>query len=175
VDFEQAMTVKQMGNREQKANGVIYFARPNKMRWVYQSAPSKEIITDGVSLVLYYVEEKKAYLTKSAGGYNITQPMAILAGQVDVKTQYAPELLNDENGLARLKLVPRKPIGVDHLVLHVNRQGFLVERIDTVDAYGNVTRISLRNPRFNTGLSSGMFSFTPKPGVEIVDAPITEP
>jgi outer membrane lipoprotein carrier protein len=174
VDFEQVVVVKQMGNREQRASGTIYFARPNKMRWVYKSSPAKEIISDGTSLVLYYVEEKKAYLRKTAGNYNIGLPMAVLAGDVDVKTQYTPELLADENGVARLKLTPKKPLGFDYLVLRVNRQTSLVEGAETVDAYGNVTKLTLKNPRFNGGLASGLFTFTPKPGVEVIDSPMME-
>lgn len=174
VDFAQTTTVKQLGNREKRADGIIYFARPDKMKWVYKTAPAKEILTDGSSLVILYVEEKKAYLSKSQGGYNIALPMSILSGNVDVKTQYTPELLPDEGGKARLKLTPKKPLGFTYLVLSIDKQGFLVERIDTVDAYGNVTKIQLKNPRFNTGLSHGMFTYTPKPGVEIIDAPMME-
>ncbi|NLH49809.1 MAG: outer membrane lipoprotein carrier protein LolA [Myxococcales bacterium] len=174
VDFVQTTVVKQLGNREKRADGVIYLARPDKMRWVYKTAPAKEIITDGTSLVILYVEEKKAYLSKSQGGYNIALPMSILSGEVDVKTQYTPELLPDEGGKARLKLTPKKPLGFNYLVLHINRQGFLVERIDTVDAYGNLNKIELKNPRFNTGLSTGLFSYAPKPGIEIIDAPMMD-
>jgi outer membrane lipoprotein carrier protein len=171
VDFEQTMSVKQMGNREQKANGVIYLARPNKMRWVYKSAPAKEIITDGASLVTYYVDEKKAYLAKPGAAFNVGLPMAILAGEVNIKSQYTPELAADENGRARVKLTPKTSLGFAYLVLSVERQGFLIDRIDVIDAYGNANKIELKNPRFNTKLPEGTFTFTPKPGVEIVDMP----
>jgi outer membrane lipoprotein carrier protein len=171
VDFEQTGTVKQMGAHVQKASGVIYFARPNKMRWVYKSAPAKEIVTDGGSLVIYYADEGKAYLKKAGGEFNVGLPMAVLAGNVDVKTQWTPELLADEDGRARLKLTPKTPMGFAYLTLSINRQSFLIERLETVDAYGNVTKTALKNPRFNTKLPESTFTFVPKEGVEIIDMP----
>jgi outer membrane lipoprotein carrier protein len=173
VDFEQIAKIKQLGNREKKATGVIRFARPDKMRWEYHSAPAKQIITDGSTLVVWYIEEKKAYLTTAGGHYNVGLPMQILAGEVDVKTQYTPELLADDaQGRAQIKLTPRKSMGFMYLLLHVKRDGFFVGQIDTVDAYGNVTNIIMKNPRFNVTLPPGIFSYAPKPGVEIVDAPL---
>lgn len=174
VDFEQVAVVKQLGNREQRASGTITFAQPEKMRWSYTSAPAKEIITDGTSLVVHYVSEKKAYLSKSKGSFNIGLPMAILSGRMDVKEQYTPEMLSEENGRIRLKLTPKQPLGVDYLVMHVSKQGFLVEQVETVDAYGNVTKIHLNNPRFNTHVPDSTFVFVPQPGIEIIDAPMTD-
>ncbi len=174
IDFEQVAIVKQLGGREKKANGTIYFARPNKIRWVYKSAPAKEIISDGTSLVVYYVEEKKAYLDKAGRAFNISEPVKLLTGEIDVKTLYAAELLGEEDGAARLKLTPKKAMGFAYLVLHINKQGFFVQRVDTVDAYGNLTKLYLKNPRFNTKLPAGTFVFTPREGVEIIDAPMMD-
>ncbi|MDP8224195.1 MAG: outer membrane lipoprotein carrier protein LolA [Candidatus Lernaella stagnicola] len=174
VDFEQVAKIKQLGNREKKAHGTIYLARPDKMRWVYKSPPVKEIITDGASLVIYYADEKKAYLDMAGKTFNVAEPIKILSGDIDLKHKYEAELLPEEDGRARIKLTPRRPMGFAHLVLHIEPKTFYVRRVDTVDAYGNVTRISLSTPRFNVNLPESTFVYTPQEGVEIIDAPMMD-
>jgi len=174
VDFEQIATLKTMGGQVRKAYGTIYLKQPDKLRWVYTKPTPKEIISDGNTLVLYYAEEKKAYLSPVKKEFDISTPVSILTGKIDLKKTFTPELLDDENGLARVKLTPKKPAGYQYLIMHINRNGFSIKAIESVDAYGNVTLIKLSNPRFNTGIPDSRFVFTPIEGVEIIDAPMMD-
>jgi len=171
VDFSQVSLVKQMGGQQRTAAGTIYFARPDKMRWVFKAPNPKEIIADGTNLVMYYVEEKKAFRIQNAANYNVRAPMAVLTGEIDVKDSYQASLLEDAGGLARIKLEPKKPMGFSYLVLHIQRSAFTVEKIETVDAYGNTTTLTVQNQRFNTKIPPGKFIFVPGPGVEMSDSP----
>jgi len=170
LDFEQIAVTQQMGGREKRSGGVIYFARPGKMRWDYQTPRVKQIVSDGKTLVVYYEEEAKAYVSKPSGEFDAALPMAILAGEIDLKTQYTAELLEADKPYARLKLTPKKPLGFEFLVMWINQDSYLVEKVQTTDAYGNVTTILLKNPRFDTKIPEGRFTFAPPPGVEIIDA-----
>lgn len=170
LDFEQIALVQQMGGREKRSAGVLYFARPGKMRWDYQTPHVKQIISDGKTLVVYYEEEAKAYVSKPSGEFDAALPMAILAGDIDLKTQYSAELLETVKPYACLRLTPKKPLGFEFLVLYINSESFLVEKVQTTDAYGNVTTILLKTPRFDTEIPESKFIFTPPAGVEVIDA-----
>lgn len=174
TDFAQVTTLRQMGGREKKASGTIYLKRPNKMKWVYKTPTQREIISDGNTLAMYMVEEKKVYLSQTKGPYDITEPMRILSGELEASDRLDSTLLEDEGGRARIKLTPKQAAAYKHLIVHIGRESNLVEIIESEDAYGNITKLTLSNQRFNTGLTDSLFVYVPQEGVEIIDAPMND-
>jgi len=174
ADFEQVTMLVQLGGQKKTATGTLAIARPNKMHWVFKTPTKKEIISDGSSLAIYYVEEKKVYLTSTQGMFDIAMPVRILHGEINVNDVFTPELLPDADGRARLKLTPKKPAGYKYMIIHWSREKSLVEILESEDAYGNRTLLTLSNQKFNVGLPDSYFSFTPTPDVQIIDAPMMD-
>lgn len=173
-DFSQTTKLAQMGGIERTASGRIYLAPPNKLRWVYETPTKKEIISDGATLVMVNEEEKKAYVTKVGGQFDIRQPLAILTGQVDLCNTYEASLLEPADGRKRIKLVPKKVAGFQYMVLHVDPNTFIVQSIESADAYGNKTLMQMTNQKFNGGIPESRFVYTPREGIEIVDQPMID-
>jgi len=173
-DFAQTTTLAQMGGIERTASGRIFLAQPNKLRWEYDTPTKKQIISDGATLVMVSEEEKKAYVTKTGAQFDIRQPLAILTGQVDLCNTYEASLLEPADGRKRLKLVPKKQMGFQSMILHVDPNTSLVQAIESVDAYGNKTMLRLNNQQFNRGLPDSKFVFTPRDDIEIVDQPMLD-
>jgi outer membrane lipoprotein carrier protein len=174
ADFDQVTTLVQLGGQKKTATGTLAIARPNKMHWVYKTPTRKEIISDGATLAVYYVDEKKVYLSSTQATYDISTPVRLLSGEVNVSEVFTPELLPDADGRARLKLTPKKPAGYKFMILHWSREKQLIDILETEDDYGNRTVMNLSNQKFNVGLPDSYFSYTPIPGVQIIEAPMMD-
>ncbi len=64
---------------------------------------------------------------------------------------------------------PREPASYERLGLSVREQSGEVVATAIVDLFGNETRISFENVRWNQDPAPEVFHFEPEPGVEVID------
>jgi outer membrane lipoprotein carrier protein len=70
------------GRQEQVESGRVFFARPGRMRWEYQSPESKLFVSDGRILWFYVPQDRSATRQFVKQSDDWRTPLALLTGQV---------------------------------------------------------------------------------------------
>jgi outer membrane lipoprotein carrier protein len=172
ADFAQESTIKSMKKTE-KESGTVYFKKPRKMFWDYSSPQKKKLVINPQTAWLYVPEDKLVYMQSSEALINSRLSLRFLTGigklSDDFQIRYSPEPL-DREGNYQLELAPKNREaagGFDRLSVTVDKESFLITKCTFKDMYGNVTRITFRNIKTNSGLSDKLFNFKPPAGVTV--------
>lgn len=157
-------------------SGVVYFQRPGRMRWEYQSPQKKLFLTDGHTAWFYIPADHTVSRSSMRKSADWRTPFALLTGRAK---------LGEICG--KLAIVPNPggpsapPPG--HTVLDCrpkDREGFLDAHIE-VDRLARIVRVLVKQPgdvstevrfgkwRENLPLPKSMFRFKPPKGVSVVD------
>ena len=74
-----------------------------------------------------------------------------------------------------MELTPKgKDLSFKRVILGVDRESFLIQRLTVFDLYGNTTEVELSKQKVNSGLKGELFHFSPPPGTDVV-APLKPP
>jgi outer membrane lipoprotein carrier protein len=176
-------------------SGTVYFSRPGRMRWEYESPEEKLFLVDGANVWFYVPADHTASRAKLKESSDWRTPLALLAGKADLSTlcrsieivspasepqgqptaQGGPgePVLPFEPGDTVLRCLPRDRSGTAGSA----SQGVLLE----TDADANLIGVVIHEPgnittefRFgnwqeNIPLPEAKFHFLVPPGVAIVD------
>jgi outer membrane lipoprotein carrier protein len=176
-------------------SGTVYFSRPGRMRWEYESPEQKLFLVDGANVWFYVPADHTASRAKLKESSDWRTPLALLAGKADLSTlcrsieivspasrpQGEPTAqggsdepaLPLEAGDTVLRCFPRDRSGAAGSA----SQGVLLE----TDADANLVGVVIHEPgnittefRFgnwqeNVPLPEAKFHFRVPPGVAIVD------
>ncbi len=163
-------------------SGTVYFRRPGRMRWEYESPETKLFVADGKTAWFYVPADRTVTRARMKESADWRTPLALLTGKAKL-----PRLCR------RIELVnqPRTPAG--HAVLRClpreagaaaprDESGSFYEVFLEVDANsGELARVVVRQSggveleyRFGDWqrgipLAEALFHFQPPPGVAIVD------
>jgi outer membrane lipoprotein carrier protein len=166
-------------------SGTVYFSRPGRMRWEYESPEQKLFIVDGTNVWFYVPADHTASRAKLKESSDWRTPLALLTGKADLsKLCRSIQLVGPDAekgtqleeapvppGNAVLLCVPRDAAGSD--------SSFQV--LFETDADAQLVRVLIREPghvetefRFGNWEENGVipevkFHFQPPPGVAIVD------
>ncbi|MDE3137952.1 MAG: outer membrane lipoprotein carrier protein LolA [Acidobacteriota bacterium] len=157
-------------------SGTVYFQRPGRMRWDYESPQKKLFLTDGHQAWFYIPANHTASRTSMRKSADWRTPFALLTGKAKLG-----EICS------KVSIVPNEggpgapPAG--HTVLDCqpkDRAGFLDAQIE-VDREARVVSVVVKQPgdistevRFgnwqeNIALPKSLFVFEPPKGVSVVD------
>jgi outer membrane lipoprotein carrier protein len=166
-------------------SGTVYFSRPGRMRWEYESPEQKLFIVDGTNVWFYVPADRTASRAKVKDSSDWRTPLALLTGKTDFsklcRTIDLVDAVKDDNPADRplaaadtlLRCVPRNETpGSDGEVSDV-----LIES----DPEARLVRLLIRQPgsletefRFanweeNLAIPEAKFHFEPPPNVAVVD------
>ncbi len=166
-------------------SGTVYFSRPGRMRWEYESPEPKLFIVDGTNVWFYVPADRTASRAKVKDSSDWRTPLALLTGKTDFsklcRTIDVVDAAKDDNPADRplvaadtlLRCVPRNETsGSDGEVNDV-----LIES----DPEARLVRLLIRQPgaletefRFanweeNLAIPEAKFHFEPPPNVAVVD------
>ena len=173
ADFIQETLIKSLG-RKQQAEGVVYFKKPGKMRWIYRLPTKQEIISDGKTLWTYRPENKQVVVSPMTQAFQSKAPSTFLAGIGNLKKDFQARFLQEPTPATDyyLELTPIEAQGsLEKLFLTIENETFRILQAKVQDAMGNITQISFSRIKFNNNLSDSLFTFTPPPGVEVFKMP----
>lgn len=173
ANFIQETFWKSLGRRQQ-AEGIVYFKKPGKMRWIYQKPQKQEIISDGKNLWTYRPEEKQVVVTPMTQAFQSKVPETFLAGLGNLKKDFQARFLKEPSGSGNyfLEFTPVENQGsLEKLFLVVERENFKIVQARIQDVMGNITQINFAQVKFNNNLADSLFNFTPPPGVEVFRMP----
>jgi outer membrane lipoprotein carrier protein len=173
-------------------SGTVYFSRPGRMRWEYESPEKKLFIVDGTNVWFYIPDDHTASRTKLKQSSDWRTPIALLAGKPDlgricknvVLAGTAKPEKSDAGGQAQgrggagaegdtLRCTPRETSDqmdepITDLLLTIAPRGYLVRVL--IQQPGHITtEFRFGQWQQNIHIAEVMFHFQPPPGVEIVD------
>lgn len=167
-------------------SGRVYFSRPGRMRWDYDSPQSKMFLVDGRNVWYYVPADHTASRTSLKQSADWRTPLALLTGKVRISRLCAavrlegggqlsdPEARPAEPGNSVLRCTPRVKPGsraasyFREVLFEVNPRGQLV-RILIREPGGVETEFRFGDWKENIPLPEAEFHFSPPVGVAIVN------
>jgi outer membrane lipoprotein carrier protein len=165
--------------------GTVYFSKPGRMRWEYESPEEKLFIIDGTNVWFYVPADHAASRAKLKESSDWRTPLALLTGKADLsklcRSLQLADAAEEKNGGIDPSTVPAS----DHVLLCMPRDspandpGYAV--LLQTDSDGQLARVLIHQPgrvqtefRFgnweeNPDIPEIKFHFQPPPGVAIVD------
>jgi len=168
-------------------SGTVYFSKPGRMRWEYESPEEKLFIVDGANVWFYIPADRTASRAKIGASSDWRTPLAFLTGKSDfdrlcrsmqiVDTPNGDEGGSDDHatnpGDTLLRCAPR--VSSDASDQQIS------EVLLEADSEDRLVRVVIRQPgkletefRFggweeNIPIPEAKFHFVPPPGVAVVD------
>jgi len=169
ADFKQASTLKALEITD-TAEGRLFVEKPGKMRWTYERPEPQVVITDGVQLWVFRPQENQLMLGKAPSFFADGKGAGFLSDIGVIRRQFDIEQVPTQGAdRCRLRLTPHRPsVDITEIDLMIRKDTFDIVGVETVNAYGDVTRIDLFNQQFHEDLSDALFEFTAPEGVDIV-------
>jgi len=172
AEFTQTARNKSLG-QDIKAEGVVLLKKGGKMRWDYKSPAPQQIVSDGTSLWVYTPELNQ--VNKGDAPKALAGPAgSFLSGLGKLREEFAVRFLNpasprDGAGRPVLDLTPKQPTPLlTRLVLTVDPKDYIVRQAVLYDQLQNTVTMSFSKVAINSGLSDGLFVFTPPKGAAVV-------
>ncbi len=170
--FVQEVTIKSI-NKTEKEEGIVYFKKPKRMRWVYSNPELKELVVNPEKAWFYIPEDNIVYIQDAEEILKSKLTVRFLSGigklRNDFQISFSPKPTNEE-GNYLLDLIPKGlGGGIEKILLVVDKDDFQIMGFDFIDIYGNITRITFKDIKVNNELPDTFFKFTLPPGVEIYD------
>lgn len=161
--------------------GKVYFSRPGRMRWDYDSPEVKMFLVDGKNVWYYVPAGHTASRTSIKGSSDWRTPLALLAGKANLErlcgslslgsaTSRDPEERASEAGNSVLACAPRKEDveAFRQVLFEVNPRDQLV-RVTIRQAGDIETEFRFGDWHENVQFEEAKFHFEPPAGVVIVD------
>ncbi|MBU0728380.1 MAG: outer membrane lipoprotein carrier protein LolA [Proteobacteria bacterium] len=185
ADFDQKTTVTMTG-RDRHGAGKLVILKPGQMRWDYLTPDKQVIICDGETITMYF-EKNRQLIAGSAREYISSDvTYSFFTGTGDIIRDFevsAPDedilTLESSHGIDQkilpaddtyvIKLIPRKPHPqVDYIHAWVQKDSFLISRLQIVDLFGSITDLTFTHIKTNIPVDAGYFNFAPPPDTEII-------
>jgi outer membrane lipoprotein carrier protein len=166
-------------------SGTVYFSRPGRMRWDYESPEPKLFLVDGANVWFYVPADHTASRAKLSQSSDWRTPLALLAGKADlsklcrtIEPAGAPaQGLTSAQAPAQappdtvLRCIPRaspESETIRDVLFEINSDGFLT-RVLIREAGNAATEFRFGNWRENITVPEAQFHFAPPQGVAVVD------
>lgn len=162
-----------------KASGVMYFQKPSRMRWEYQSPPDqkKEVISDGHQVWIYIPEDALVMVYPLNQVLRSDLVLRFFSGIGEVQQDFTLSWQRppEPGASSVIKLVPRQPQAeLQQLILTINPFTHNVEKLEFSNALGETTSFAFSGTILGIRQPPQFYTFTPPPGVQVVrEAPGT--
>ncbi len=149
--------------------GYMVFQYPGKFLWVYETPYEQEIISDGKTLWVFDKDLEQVTIRSADDDGLAGSPLTILDRPDSIAELYMVELLFEQAGEQKIRLVPKyKDAGFQSVVLvFADKKLAAMEIHDNFDQH---SRLSFHNIRINPNPDEARFSFTPPADVDVIDA-----
>jgi outer membrane lipoprotein carrier protein len=149
--------------------GVLTLRKPGRMRWAYYSPPGKLFLLDGKNAITYTPGDPQASRFPEKQLDDLRSPLRFLLGHTDLARELDGLTLTLVNGGYTLSGVPKgMKERIRSLALTVDRTG-LIHNMRVEETDGATTTFTFTAIRENPPTTDAQFTFTPPPGVTVVD------
>ena len=172
--FTQESEVKAL-DKVQKAQGEVWFKKPGKMRWNYDTPNKDQIVSDGKTLWFYDEDEEQVIETPLAQVSETQSTTTLLSGLGNIKELFNASFAEpgeiNPNGGYLVDLVPKGDEEYNKVTISVDKKDMMVNTIFLYDPFGNLTTVKLADIKTDTGVSDSLFDFKAPDGTEVVKPP----
>ncbi len=172
--FTQESEVKAL-DKVQKAQGEVWFKKPGKMRWNYDTPNKDQIVSDGKTLWFYDQDEEQVIETPLAQVSETQSTTTLLSGLGNIKKLFNASFAEpgeiNPNGGYLVDLVPKGDEEYNKVTISVDKKDMMVNAIFLYDPFGNLTTVKLADIKTDTGVSDSLFDFKAPAGTEVVKPP----
>ena len=157
-----------------KAEGLVSYKRPGKMRWLYEAPEEQLLVTNGQTMWLYdplleNVTVQK--LQKITEGTALSFLLGLGNLQADfIHRDISKKLLSGQDGLI-VELEPKKSTAnLAFIQLDVHPETYNLQTIALMDQQDNFRTIQLMNMKYNLEIEDNFFEFTVANDMEVIEA-----
>jgi outer membrane lipoprotein carrier protein len=170
--FHQESRLKAAGASDSAA-GWMYFMKPCRMRWQYESPPSqkKEIVSDGRLVWMYMPADGLVMVYKLDQVLRSDLVMRFFSGMGQFQKDFTISWQRPPRAGAAfvIDLFPKKEQPeLKRLTLTINPNTYLVEQLNFTNALGEESRFTFTQVKLEVPLGRDFFTFRPPPGVQVV-------
>lgn len=166
ANFEQTLENPD-GEVQQVSRGRLLIKRPGRFRWDYSEPYPQLVLADGQRLWSVDPELEQA-VVKTLDDSLASSPAMLLSGEGHFEDAFSIELVKLDEGLLKIYLAP-KVADSDFRAVSISFEGEALKRLELVDNLDQVTRINFSEVKVNLVLDDSEFSYTPPPGVDVID------
>jgi len=159
-------------------SGTVYFSRPGRMRWEYESPETKLFLVDGTNVWFYVPADHTVSRAKLSESSDWRTPLALLAGKTDLSklcrsVEPAPDAKPAGPSAADtvVRCIPRESPEsetIHDVLIQLAPSGYLSRLV--INEAGNAsTEFRFGNWEENVAIPEVKFHFEPPPGVAVVD------
>ena len=160
--------------RPKKAEGLVSYKRPGKMRWLYEAPEEQLLLTNGQTMWLYdplleNVTVQK--LEKITEGTALSFLLGLGNLQADfIHREISKNLMIGQNGLI-LEMEPKKSTAnLAFIQLNVHPETYNLQTIALMDQQDNYRTIQLLNMKYNLEIEDNFFEFTISKDMEVIES-----
>lgn len=172
--FTQESEVKAL-NKTQLAEGEVWFKKPGKMRWNYNTPNKDQIVSDGKTLWFYDEEEEQVIETPLTQVAETQSTTTLLSGLGNIKQLFDANFTDttsiSSNGSYLVDLIPKGDEEYNKVTISVDKSDMMVNKIYLYDPFGNLTTVKLLDVKTNGNVSDTLFDFKAPEGAEVVKPP----
>jgi len=157
-----------------KAEGLVSYKRPGKMRWFYEAPEEQLLVTNGQTIWLYdplleNVTVQK--LEKITEGTALSFLLGLGNLQADfIRREISKNLLVGQDGLI-VELKPKNSTAnLAFIQLNVHPEKYNLQAIALMDQQDNYRTIRLMNMKYNLEIEDNFFEFTVTNNMEVIEA-----
>jgi outer membrane lipoprotein carrier protein len=170
--FHQESRMQAAGQGE-KAEGLLYFQKPCRMRWQYENPPEqkKEIVADGREVWMFIPQDSVVMVYPLNKVLRSDLVMRFFSGMGQLGRDFRISWNRPPQGAANyvVDLFPRKSEPeLKRLTLTINPRTYQVEKLEFANSLGEETRFAFSQMQLGLKLDPKLFTFTPPPGVQVV-------
>ena len=170
--ISKTMVALGVTERHDVAQGRLYFKSPHSLRLEQVSPQEELLLTDGETLWWYIPEKKEAYkYSAEKFGKELRLLGEVLRGLKGSKDNFLIDLTQDpETKTHQLILRPEPPWqDIDHLEVVLGQGDLVISEVNIYNSIGGLTRFFLSDWQENVPLHEASFTFSPPPGIEIIE------
>jgi outer membrane lipoprotein carrier protein len=174
AEFSQATRNAVLGSLpgdETPTRGRVIFAKPGRMRWVYESPEPSLVVSDGETLWIYDPTLKEVQVFSVDAGFLSGTAIQFLLGEGQILESFTASAESCEGGEVTLVLQPREAASYERLELRVDKATGAILATAVLDLFGNRTDVVFGKVERNTAPEDALFRFEPSPDDRVLTIP----
>lgn len=167
AEFRQVVVAKGAKIGE-TSTGRVWFKRPGKMRWTYETPEKDEIIGDGKTIRIFQPDLNQVVERPVDAAY-LSIVTDFLSGIAKLDEDFKITLAKEDAESYLLLLKPRdQQPSITDVTIEIDKKSGLVTKTVVTDMLGNTTAVSFTRIKTNEAVKDSLFAFKPPKGAIIV-------
>jgi outer membrane lipoprotein carrier protein len=156
------------------ARGRVVFAKPGRMRWVYESPEPSLVVSDGETLWIYDPTMKEVQVLSVDTGFLSGTAIQFLLGEGKILESFDVGAESCEGDQVYLDLRPKQMASYERLRLRVERASGAILATTVFDLFGNRTEVVFEKMQRNRAPDPALFRFEPSADDRVLRLPQQE-